>query len=69
MTQILRNWIVSYLGNFVGALFVIKLVTLTGLAIAAPSAVATATNKTSLPFLQALTRGILGNWLVSSDSL
>lgn len=62
--QLLKNWIVSYIGNFIGTMFIVKLVALTGLAIAGPSAVTISGVKTSLPFMQALTRGILGNWLV-----
>ena len=63
-TQVLRNWIVSYTGNFIGALFIVKLVALTGLAVAGPSAVTISSIKTGLTFSQALSRGILGNWLV-----
>lgn len=69
LAQMLKNWIVVYLGNFVGAFAAAALVyfssqhTLGGGAVGA-AALATAEAKTSLTFSQALTRGVLCNVLV-----
>jgi len=72
---LLKNWIGSYIGNFIGALFVAGALTfLAGLIIApktgvAPSAYflnsqAVYNAKLSLPFWDAFYRGIGCNWLV-----
>jgi len=61
--ELLKNWVVSYLGNFVGSLFLAVLV-FYGATLAGPAAAATAVSKTSLTFLQAFIRGLLCNWLV-----
>lgn len=64
----LKNWLLVYISNFVGAfLFVYFLVHLTGLAASDPwqSAIrGIAEAKTSLPFHVALLKGIGANWLV-----
>jgi len=61
-----RNWVLSYAGNFAGALAVVALVaaagTLTGPSAAA--AVALASTKTRLAFWPAFWRGVGCNWLV-----
>mmetsp|Transcript_11201 Transcript_11201/g.22313 ORF Transcript_11201/g.22313 Transcript_11201/m.22313 type:complete len:206 (+) Transcript_11201:60-677(+) len=66
LKQLLKNWSVAFAGNFAGSLLLAALAftagTLTGPAAAAPIAIAT--KKMSLTFAQALTRGILCNWLV-----
>ena len=69
LAAMLKNWIVVYLGNFVGALFISTLVVyshtfdLFGAKLAA-SAVATADLKCSLSFADAFLRGIMCNILV-----
>ncbi len=67
-SAMIRNWVVVYAGNFVGSLIVASLVVyghslncLDGVAVAA---IKTAVAKTSLPFMDALFRGILCNVLV-----
>ena len=67
--QMLRNWCVVYLGNFVGAALVAALCMLghvfprlTGRL--AASVIAIAQTKASLPFGDAFVRGILCNFLV-----
>ena len=52
MGQVFKNWVVSYVGNFVGSLFMVQMVVLTGIFAAAPAAVKIAAAKTSLTFLQ-----------------
>ena len=52
MDQVFKNWAVSYVGNFVGSLFMVQMVALTGIFAAAPAAVKIAAAKTSLTFLQ-----------------
>lgn len=65
LVKLLKNWILVFLGNFLGALFVALLVTLSGVfSQNADVVVATATTKTSLPFFEAMLRGVLCNFLV-----
>lgn len=59
-----KNWISSYLGNFVGSLILAYLAFKSGTLGNAPASVAIATAKCSLPFETAFVRGILCNWLV-----
>jgi len=64
--QLAKNWFFSYLGNLVGSVFLAYLVFASG-AMAAPSVAtvkAITVAKTSIPFSQAVMRGILCNWLV-----
>ena len=61
---LLKNWITSYLGNFVGSLILAYLVHASGTLGALPGAVNLATAKANLSFVQAFSRGILCNWLV-----
>lgn len=65
----LYNWLIVYLGNFLGSLFLALLYTYSGLlkmggGVLAQRIIATAQNKISLTFSEALIRGILCNWLV-----
>jgi len=65
----LKNWVVVYVGNFLGALLLIGLYHASGLlasgqGIIAERAYAIASAKMSLAFIPALSRGILCNWLV-----
>jgi formate/nitrite transporter len=62
--DMMKNWVASYLGNFVGSLFLAYLVFKSGTLGAAPGAVNMAMAKCSMPFDVAFVRGILCNWLV-----
>jgi len=59
-----KNWIASYLGNFVGSLILAYLAFKSGTLGSLPGAVNVATAKCSVPWGVAFTRGILCNWLV-----
>ncbi len=66
---LLRNWLIVYLSNFVGSIFIVLLMYWTRLwqtngAAVAVTAVKIASAKVNLPFMAALSRGILCNWLV-----
>jgi hypothetical protein len=50
--QLIKNWIISYFGNLAGAMLTLKLLALTGLALASPAAVKLATTKTSFTFVE-----------------
>jgi formate/nitrite transporter len=69
VSQLLRNWTLVYLGNFVGALFVAYCMTyLTGLFDKDPwheSILKIAEAKTSNPFYKTFFKGIGANWLVA----
>jgi formate/nitrite transporter len=65
--QLASNWVVSFLGNFAGALFVACLAFLAGTTAVEPWLSTTQTvaaYKATLPFAVAFTRGILCNWMV-----
>lgn len=62
--DLMKNWISSYFGNFVGSLFLAYLAFKSGTLAAGPASVAIATAKCSLPWDVAFVRGILCNWLV-----
>ena len=69
ISGMLRNWVLVYLGNFLGALLVVALMKSTGLwetgsGLLAASVIKTAQAKVQLSFGQAFVRGILCNWLV-----
>ena len=69
ISGMLRNWILVYLGNFLGALLVVALMKSTGLwetgsDLLGASVIKTAQAKVQLSFGQAFVRGILCNWLV-----
>jgi formate transporter len=59
-----KNWIASYLGNFVGSILLAYLAFKSGTLGAAPGAVNTALAKCSMAWDVAFVRGILCNWLV-----
>jgi formate/nitrite transporter len=64
--QVMKNWLVSYAGNFAGSVFLAYMayVAMTSAANPAP-AIAIATMKaTTLPVTVAFVRGVLCNWLV-----
>ena len=62
--DLIKNWVASYAGNFVGSLFLAYLAYKSGTLGNAPASVAIATAKCSLPWDVAFVRGILCNWLV-----
>ena len=62
--DLVKNWVSSYLGNFVGSLILAYLAFKSGTLGGAPASVAIATAKSSLPWDVAFVRGILCNWLV-----
>ena len=62
--NLVKSWVASYLGNFVGSLILAYLAFQSGTLGSAPGAVAVATAKCSLPWMTAFVRGILCNWLV-----
>lgn len=65
LSDVLKNWIVVYIGNFIGALLVAFLASYSGvLDSIAQTAVDISVAKTSLAFVPALFRGILCNILV-----
>lgn len=69
ISGMLRNWVLVYLGNFMGALLVVALMKSTGLwetgsGLLGASVIKTAQAKVQLSFGQAFVRGILCNWLV-----
>lgn len=64
--QMLRNWFFVYIGNLIGSVLLAFLLANSGLLQDAASerAMAIAASKTSLPFIEAVIRGILCNMLV-----
>ena len=64
--QLLKNWILVYLGNFIGALFLSALLAGSGLysGALAERAIAVAESKAAMAFGQGLIRGVLCNILV-----
>ena len=67
--KLLRSWIVVYLGNLAGSIFVAFLISWSGQlnytgGLLGGLTLKTAAGKTSLPFTQAFVLGILCNWLV-----
>jgi len=62
--DLIKNWSMSYLGNFVGSLILAYLAFKSGTLGAGPAAVNLAMAKCSLSFETAVIRGILCNWLV-----
>ncbi|GAX29604.1 hypothetical protein FisN_2Hh163 [Fistulifera solaris] len=62
--DLVKSWVASYLGNFVGSLLLAYLA-FQGMTLgAAPGAVTLATAKCSVPWGVAFTRGLMCNWLV-----
>lgn len=62
--KLAKSWIASYIGNFIGSIFLAYLAFKSGTLGGAPASVAIATAKCSLPWMTAFVRGILCNWLV-----
>lgn len=64
LKALIKNWVGSYLGNFVGSLLMAYLVHASGTLGTLPGAVNMATAKSTLSWTAAFTRAIMGNWLV-----
>ncbi|MDT8370386.1 MAG: formate/nitrite transporter family protein [Gammaproteobacteria bacterium] len=69
LSQLLQNWVIVYLGNFVGAIGVLVLIYLSGHWLVGQGAVgakaiAIANYKVNLTWMEAFTRGVLCNILV-----
>ncbi|GMH37288.1 hypothetical protein BSKO_05161 [Bryopsis sp. KO-2023] len=64
VAQLGKSWFFSYFGNLAGCLLTVWTINACGLSATADPAMAVATAKTSLTFMQAFLRGILANWLV-----
>ncbi|MFU2158512.1 formate/nitrite transporter family protein [Caldisericum sp. AR60] len=67
--ELLKNWVVVYIGNFVGSILVAAFLFWGGTwslnnTLVGSNALKVALSKTSLTFAQAFFRGILCNWLV-----
>lgn len=63
MGELITNWVVSYIGNFLGVMTLIYILSQCGI-VGTPSAQQIAMTKTSFSFSQAFVRGILANWCV-----
>lgn len=64
-SQMFKNWLLVFIGNLIGAIFVAAVVTISGIFDPIADAVInTATTKANLDFFEALLRGILCNFLV-----
>lgn len=69
LEQLLRNWITVYISNFIGSVIIAYLISCSGLLdsggqLLGATVIKTAITKASLPFSQALIRGILCNIMV-----
>lgn len=69
LKQLIRNWVIVYFSNFVGALIMVALIYFSGLwksnhNIGAITAIKISEVKVNLTFMEAFARGILCNWLV-----
>ena len=64
--QMLKNWVIVYIGNLIGSVLLAFLLAKSGLLAdaAAERAMAVAASKASIPFMAAVIRGILCNVLV-----
>lgn len=63
--KLLKNWLIVFIGNFIGALIVTLLVVYSGaFDNIAEQVIATATTKANLSFVEAMIRGVLCNFLV-----
>jgi formate/nitrite transporter len=61
---LLKSWITSYAGNFVGSVLLAALVATAGTLVGGGASIGVAVAKTSLSFKTAFVRGVLCNWLV-----
>jgi formate/nitrite transporter len=63
-SQLMKSWIMSYMGNFIGAVFLASLICTAGVIPGGGASVGAAAMKTSNSFGTNFVRGILCNWLV-----
>ena len=65
LSRMFWNWLIVFIGNFIGAIFVTTVVVISGAFDSIPDAVvATANTKVNLGFFEALLKGIMCNFLV-----
>ena len=64
LAKLLRSWIVVYLGNLIGGVFIAYLLSSQLSAAVREYTIKVAVNKSSLSFVDAFIRGLLCNWLV-----
>ncbi len=69
IVSLLKNWVVVYLGNFLGALLIVFFVIKTGQlkmggCLLGGATIRIAVSKVSLNFLQAIILGVMCNWIV-----
>jgi formate/nitrite transporter len=69
VSGMLRNWLIVYIGNMIGSLIIVGLISYSGLwdtggGLLGAMTVKTAVAKVSLPFGRAFILGIMCNWLV-----
>ena len=69
LSQMLKNWILVWIGNLVGALFLVYMMVNSGLFdsgdnVLGAMTIKIAAYKTSLPFMSAFWLGVMCNWLV-----
>ena len=69
VSQMLSNWLVVYIGNFIGSLFIAYMMSGSGLfnsgnSVLGGQTIKIAAYKTALPFQSAFFMGIMCNWLV-----
>ena len=65
LLKLLKNWCLVFIGNFLGALFIAALVTLSGVFNqVSETVIATSVAKVNIPFFEAILRGVLCNILV-----
>lgn len=65
ISKMLKNWLLVFIGNFIGALFIATAVAVSGLFDpVAETVVSTATTKVGIGIFEAIVRGVLCNFLV-----
>ena len=69
VTAMLRNWLIVYIGNFIGSVFIAYMMNKSGLfnsggGMFGGQTIKIAAYKTGLPFISAFYLGIMCNWLV-----
>lgn len=69
ISEMLRNWVIVYIGNFIGAMIIVLFINYSGLlesggGLLGAVTVKTAVAKVSMPFGRAFVMGIMCNWLV-----
>ncbi|GFR41208.1 hypothetical protein Agub_g1878 [Astrephomene gubernaculifera] len=64
INHLIKNWTLSYAGNLAGSLFVVALLSASGVLAYNAMPATLATFKCGLPLMEAFTRGIICNWMV-----